>query len=97
MTNLTRSPEALGTVAANITMNASADYIRRNNLTVTDYETTANVIRDYCKRAVLEALEDAKEALETGMDHVAEATFQATMKMAGIEAVKKLIEDEIAV
>ena len=83
---MTRSPEEHGSVAANLTMNASADYIHRNNLTVTDYKVAADVIRDFCK-----------EALETGMGQIAEATFQASMRMAGIEAAKKLVEDGIAV
>ena len=94
---MTRSPEELGSVAANITMNASADYIHRNNLTVTDYKVAADVIRDFCKEALFPALDDAKEALETGMGQIAEATFQASMRMAGIEAAKKLVEDGIAV
>ena len=68
----------LGDLAAKTAMQAAASYSRQQNLTVG-------------VDAVCESLAGAKEALDCGMDHVAEQTFAATMALAGIEAVKAVV------
>lgn len=81
--------ESLGTVAAEIAMASAAQYVRANNLKVIDYEAATNCLRTYCKTWIIQALKDAKEAIDCGMTQVAEATFRATMAKAGIEAAKE--------
>ena len=39
----------------------------------------------------MEALKDAKEALDCHMDQAAEATFKSSMILAGVEAVNSVI------
>jgi hypothetical protein len=95
MTNLTKSPEDLASVAADITMNSAAAYINRNNMKVLDYKVATEVMRDFCKRAVIEALDDAKAAIKCGMTQVAEVTFRASMTKAGLDAVEVLVADGV--
>ena len=84
-----RQIDNLGTIAADVTMKAAAEYIRANNLKVLDYDVATEVLRDYCKTWLNQALSDAKDAIECGMTQIAEATFKATMAQAGIEAAKE--------
>lgn len=79
----------LGTIAAETAMRAAAEYIRRNNLKVCDYEAATQCIRDYCKTRLPFALDAAKEAFDCGMNQIGEATFLAEMRLAGIEAAKE--------
>lgn len=87
-----KSVDALGTQAADTAMRACAEYLRLNNVTVTDYDTASTIIRRHVKAAVGPALDDAKEALEAGMGQVASATFLASMKLAGFAAAKEIAE-----
>lgn len=79
----------LGTLAAEVAMRSAAEYVRVNNLRVHDYDAAAECIRAHCKARLSDALRDAKEALDCGMMQVAQATFKATMALAGIEAAKE--------
>jgi len=75
-------------VAADEAMKAAAEYIRKNNLR---YEIDAMVacIRSHMQANLKSALHDAKEAFDANMPKVAEATFIASMRLAGIEAAKE--------
>lgn len=86
---MTTQVDRLGTIAADVAMRAAAEYIRINNLKVLDYDAATECLRSYCKSRLPMALKDAKDALDCGMGQVAEATFKATMAMAGIEAAKE--------
>ena len=84
-----RTIESLGTVAADVAMRAAAEYVRTNNLKVLDYDAATACLKSYCKTYLPQALKDAKAAFDCGMNQVAEATFKATMALAGIEAAKE--------
>lgn len=86
--------ETLGVKAADIMMRGAVEFIRSRGLNPADVDLDAIVreLRSRSRAAVDEALADAKVALENpAMDKVAEMTFAATMKLAGIEAAKAVI------
>lgn len=87
------SIDALGTKAANLTAYGFRDYVHAHGITVTvaDLDRAVVLLRTHCKAALFTALDDARDALSTGMDKVAEATFAATMRLAGIKAAKELV------
>lgn len=84
------SIDRLGTIGAEVAMKAAADYMRAKGIVWTDAVITAvtDALRVTCKAAVGPALDDAKAAFEAGMPDAAQATFLASMRLAGIEAVK---------
>ena len=85
--------DSLGTIAAEVAMKAAADYMRVNRIASTEANITAVVdaLRVTCKEAVGPALDDAKAAIDAGMPDVAQATFLASIRLAGIAAVKRAI------
>lgn len=80
--------ESLMSVAAQIVAEGAAEYLRKNNLRA-DPSALASCCKSWCAIKLPEALRDAKEAMECGMDRVANQTFAATMVLAGIEAAKE--------
>ena len=78
----------LGKVAAEIATKAAIEWLECHNLKA-EPQTLAGCLSDNCKTRLPEALHDAKEALDAGMDKVTEATFKAAMALAGIEAAKE--------
>lgn len=90
---MTMNTDRLGTVAANATMTGAAEYIRSKNLSSSqvDLDRLTDECRKAAKAALGQALADAKEALECGMGAAAEATFLASMKLAGIQAAKAVV------
>lgn len=80
--------DSLGRLAADAAMRAAVEYIHVHNLQA-DTAALLECIRSWCRIKLPEALKDAKEALECGMGQIAEATFLATMRQAGIEAAKE--------
>lgn len=87
--------DTLATIAATTAMRATADYMRLNQVHVSDFQAATDVIREEIHATLGEALSDAKKALEAGMDRIAEATFKASMVQAGINAGKR-IESNLA-
>jgi hypothetical protein len=81
--------DRFASISANHAMTAAAEYIRRNGLTVGDYEVACTVLRQEVKAVLNEALEDAKVAVDAGMVSMAETTFLASMRIAGIAAAKQ--------
>ncbi len=76
--------------AADTAMRAAADYVRRNGLTVTDYDQATAALRQVVKARLGQALDDARDALDAHMGAaIAQATFDASMRLAGIEAAKQ--------
>jgi len=82
-----RNPE-LAAVAVEIAARAAVVYLRQHNLDANPKALEAT-LKSWVKITLLEALRDAKQALEAGMGSAAEATFQASMALAGIEAAKE--------
>jgi len=81
--------DALVGIAADAASRAAADFIRLNGLKVPDYDVASQCLRAEVKLALPQALQDAKEAMECHMSHVAQATFRASMAEAGIKAAKE--------
>jgi len=81
--------DSLGSLAVDLCTQSAVLYVRANNLKVLDYEAATEVLKDYCKTWLPQALNDAKEAFDCGMSQVGEETFKATMRQAGIEAAKE--------
>ena len=86
---MTTNIDNLGTIAAEVAMRAAAEYVRANNLKVVDYQAATECLRSCIKNRLASALDDAKAALDVGMGQAAEATFRASMALAGIEATKE--------
>ena len=71
-------------------MRAAAEYLRRHNVTVTDWGKAAQIVREHARGAFSLALADAKEALDCGMAEAAEHTFLASMRLAGFAAAREI-------
>lgn len=78
----------LGTVAAQIAMKSAVQYLTVHKLKA-DPAALAECLKSWCKIQLPAALHDAREAMNCGMSQIAEATFAATMSIAGIEAAKE--------
>jgi hypothetical protein len=86
-----RDNAALATTAANIAARAAAEYLRQNNLTV-DLDRLSACLKTQCKARIMEAIRDAKEALDANMAQAAQMTVAASMALAGIEAAKEAVK-----
>jgi hypothetical protein len=89
----------LGTAAAKMTMKGAADYLATHKLAIVDdaaYDTAAAELRIACHAAFDEAFGDAKAAIDANMTKVAAATFNATMRLAGITTAKGWLAAGIA-
>ncbi|MDO8632787.1 MAG: hypothetical protein Q7R41_20080, partial [Phycisphaerales bacterium] len=69
-------------------LNGARSYLRAHNLTATNEALSAALSR-CMKAAVPAALADAKAAFDAHMPKIGEATFAASMRLAGIEAAKE--------
>ena len=87
-----RMIDMLGDSAANNVIKGAADYIRSHNLTPSDAQLRSLMddLKVRCHAALDVALNDAKRALDAGMSGAAIATFNATMRAAGIEGAKSM-------
>jgi len=83
-----RMADRLGGVAAEAAMRSAAEYLLHHDLTAEPSALCA-CLRSWIKIKLDEALRDAKQALEAHMPGAAEATFLASMRLAGIEAAKE--------
>lgn len=92
--NQTMTPGAiglLGTQAAEAAMKGAADYIKANGLRGRiDLDQAVVAIKATTAERLPEALDDVKAALACGMDQVATHTFLASMRLAGIAAIRTL-------
>lgn len=81
-------------VAATISMKAAVAFLDKNKVTVPDSEINVllRLLKQHVESTIIEALEDAKLALEANMAQVAEQTFAASMTCAGIAAAKEYQE-----
>ena len=73
-----------------LAIHAANQYIDQNNLIVDD-ATLARMLMTEVLKDIPTAMDDAKEALDANMGQIAEATFSASMRLSGINAVKKII------
>jgi len=82
--------------AAKISMTAAADVIRTSDvgkLNDTDCGLLCDYIRAEVKERINEAFDDARAALDANMgSRIADATFTATMRLAGITAANKFVD-----
>jgi hypothetical protein len=87
--------DALGIAAAEQMMRGAAELIRSRGLSskAVDLDAIVEEIRRRAPAAIDQALRDARDALEVpGMNAIAEATFAATFRLAGIAAARAVIE-----
>lgn len=97
------SLERMMEIAADACMKAAAAYAKLNSLDCGDYTRFSEIIQRACVGAFDEALADAKEACDLGMNEIGlkpdgqvfqttkfvyEATFLASMKVAGVRAAQ---------
>ena len=79
----------LADVALQIVTLSAREYLSQHNLVASKEALTACVV-SWTKIKLPEALRDAKEALASPLtERYAEATFKASMVLAGIEAAKE--------
>lgn len=76
-----------------IATGAAADYFRSKQLDPksVDPGVLADALKHYIKASWDEALKDAKDAMDANMRQVAEMTFAATFRVAGIAAAKRVL------
>lgn len=79
--------DAIGVHSADIAMKAAADAIRARKIASVDYQAITDALRARTSVALEEAMRDTKEALDAHMDAMAEATWAASFRLAGIRAV----------
>ena len=84
VTNMEKLIE-VGAVAA---MSAAVEYLDGHNLKA-NKDALFECVQSWMKAKLQAALHDAKEAIDANMPKIAEATFLATMRQAGIEAAKE--------
>lgn len=80
--------DALADAAVMMAARGARQYLDTHKLTADPAALTA-CLKSWVKIKFPEALKDAKDAISAGMHQMAEATFAATMKLAGIEAAKE--------
>ena len=85
--------DGLAKAATLCTVSGAANYLRVHKLQA-DNDLLAECLKRHLQSALPKALADAKEALECGMDAVAEETFKASMVLAGINAAKEATTKE---
>ena len=85
--------DALGTQAANMVMQGAVDVLRQRGLTTSDIDADAlcSMLRERAKVAIHEALGEAREAFEANMGQVGVATFNASMRLAGVRATSDFL------
>lgn len=80
--------EALADAAVMMAARGARQYLDTHKLTA-DPAALTSCLKSWVKIKFPEALKDAKDAISAGMHAVAEQTFAATMRLAGIEAAKE--------
>lgn len=80
--------DALADAAVMMAARGARQYLDVHKLTADPAALTA-CLKSWVKIKFPEALRDAKDAISAGMHSVAEQTFAATMRLAGIEAAKE--------
>ena len=85
---MSTATERLTVVATRIAAESARRYLVAHKLIARPYALTA-CLASWVKLQLPIALKDAKEALDCGMGKAAEATFAASMILAGIEAAKE--------
>lgn len=84
--------DALGTRAAHFAMVGAADRINALGLKGSiDVDAVIAALKRIAPAASLAAMDDAREAFAAGMTHAGEATFRASMVLAGIKAVNEVV------
>lgn len=85
--------DSLGRAAVSIAMTAAVAYALRQGLTRDQLRDAVDDLTAYLRKhvhqALDQALEDARQALEANMPNQAEATFQASMALAGVAALNE--------
>lgn len=86
----------LGSIAAHESMKSAVAYFKSVGHVVaeSDIDATCEVIKRHCKEAVGKALEDVRQAMECNMGQVAQATFLASFRLAGINAAKEIVTNQ---
>jgi hypothetical protein len=81
--------DLFGKTAANTAMQAAVDFIKVNGLKGrVDLDAVVAELRRQIATALPAALDEARAAFDARMDSAATATFMASMRLAGINAVK---------
>jgi hypothetical protein len=80
--------ESLADAAVMMAARAARQYLDVHKLSA-DPGALTSCLKSWVKIKFPEALKDAKDAIAAGMHAVAEQTFAATMRLAGIEAAKE--------
>jgi hypothetical protein len=97
MTTNNTAIEALGTKAANMAITASVRWLQTQGWTIDQIRAKAAYLSVALKSVVHAALDvamnDAREAMACGMVDAAQATFAATMAIAGIDAAKQFVTE----
>jgi hypothetical protein len=87
--------ETLATKAAELMMRGAVEFIHSRGIQTADVDLDALIIelRSRSAGALDIAIRDAKEALDASpaMEQIAEVTFASTMRLAGIESAKAVI------
>ena len=88
-------------LAVHAAINGAAKYIATRGLTDrvaadSGHRLVAAVVLAVAD-AIDEAAADAEAAIDAGMDDIAEVTFLASMRIAGIRAAKSVYPDEMCV
>ena len=93
MTASLASLDSFGSHIANVAMVATADFLRVEGLAPGDaaMKRITKALRASVKSTLSEALADGKDALDAGMTQVAIATVEASIRLAGIAAVKSVM------
>lgn len=87
-----RTLDRLGEIAADAAMRGAAEWVRRHPDAPLNTEALTLALRAHARDALDDALAHAREALNAGMGAVAELSFLASMRLAGIAAARETAE-----
>lgn len=88
-TTIDTNMQALADGAVRIARDAAAEYLARHNQPY-NVQRLTDAFMLHVKPAIMPALDDFAEAYACGMRQIADVTFAASMRLAGIAAAKSI-------
>lgn len=81
--------EVMAAVVSDSAMRGAADWVKLHGVQVDDFVGAAEAIRSEVRASLPAALDEAKQALESGLKNESVALLRASMVLAGIRAIKR--------
>ena len=87
--------DRLGSEAAEMAMRAAGAAFATRNYRPQDWDLAVEILRGALKAKLPEALADARDALDAGLNEVAAATFRLSIRGAGVRGAQQIMDARI--